>query len=67
MLAPARLLVSAHKEDGMAVTVQKNMGLLVLAIWLILYGLTGLITFVLPGPVMTVLALVAGILILVGR
>jgi hypothetical protein len=51
----------------MAVNMQKNMGLMVLAIWLILYGLTGLVTFVLPAPVMTVLALVAGILILVGR
>jgi hypothetical protein len=51
----------------MAVGIQKNMGLMVLAIWLILYGLTGLVTFALPGQVMTVLALVAGILILVGR
>ena len=51
----------------MAVNVQKNMGFLVLAIWLILYGLTGLVAFALPSPVMTVLALVAGILILVGR
>lgn len=51
----------------MAVTVQKNMGLMVLAVWLILYGVTGLVAIALPGMVMTVLALVAGILILVGR
>jgi hypothetical protein len=51
----------------MAVYVQKNMGFLVLAIWLILYGLSGVVSFVLPGPVMPVLALVAGILILAGR
>jgi len=51
----------------MAVNVQKNMGMLVLAIWLILYGLTGLVGFVLPAPVMAVLGLLAGILILVGR
>jgi hypothetical protein len=51
----------------MAVTMQKNMGLMVLAIWLILYGLTGLVAFALPGPVMPVLGLLAGILILVGR
>jgi hypothetical protein len=51
----------------MAVNVQKNMGLMLLAIWLILYGLTGLVSFVLPGPVMAVLGLLAGILILVGR
>ncbi len=51
----------------MAVNVQKNVGLLLLAVWLILYGLTGLVAFALPGPVMAVLALLAGILILVGR
>ena len=51
----------------MAVNVQKNMGMLALAIWLILNGLGGVISFTLPGPVMPVLALLAGILILVGR
>ena len=51
----------------MAVNVQKNMGMMALAIWLILYGLSGLVGFVLPGPVMPVLGLLAGILILVGR
>ena len=51
----------------MAVRFQRNMGMLVLAIWLILYGLAGRITLGLPAPLMAVLALVAGILILVGR
>jgi hypothetical protein len=51
----------------MAVGLQKNAGLLILAIWLILYGLTGLVAFALPAPVMAVLALLAGVLILVGR
>ena len=51
----------------MAINVQKNMGMVALAIWLILAGLSGVITFALPGPVMPVLALLAGILILVGR
>jgi len=50
-----------------AVTFQKNAGLLLLAVWLILYGLAGMITLVLPTPLMAVLALLAGILILVGR
>lgn len=45
----------------------RNIGLLVLAIWLILYGLSGLVAFALPPIVMAVLALVAGVLILVGR
>jgi hypothetical protein len=56
-----------HKEVDMAVVFQKNVGLLLLAVWLILYGLTGFVAFVLPAPVMSVLALLAGILILVGR
>lgn len=51
----------------MAVRFQRNMGMLVLAIWLILYGLAGMITLGLPAPLMAVLALVAGILILAGR
>jgi hypothetical protein len=51
----------------MAVGVQKNMGLLLLAVWLILVGVTGLVSFVLPAPLMAVLALLAGILILAGR
>ena len=56
-----------QKEDGMAVTFQRNVGMLLLAIWLILYGLAGMIALSLPAPLMAVLALLAGILILVGR
>lgn len=41
--------------------------MLILAIWLILYGLAGMVALGLPSPVMAVLALVAGVLILVGR
>jgi hypothetical protein len=51
----------------MAVTFQRNMGMLILAVWLILNGLAGMIALGLPAPVMAVLALLAGILILVGR
>ena len=51
----------------MAVRFQRNLGMLVLGIWLILYGLAGMIALGLPSPVMAVLALVAGILILAGR
>lgn len=51
----------------MAVTFQRNVGMLVLAIWLILYGLSGMIALGLPSPLMAVLALVSGILILSGR
>ena len=51
----------------MAINFQRNIGMLLLAIWLILYGLAGMIALGLPAPLMAVLALLAGILILVGR
>jgi hypothetical protein len=51
----------------MATLIQRNVGMLLLAIWLILTGLAGLIALGLPSPLMAVLALLAGILILVGR
>ena len=51
----------------MAVVIQRNMGLLVLAIFLILYGLASFVSLGLPGPLLGVLALIAGILMLAGR
>ena len=51
----------------MAVTFQRNAGMLLLAVWLILYGLAGLIALALPAQLMAILALIAGILILLGR
>jgi hypothetical protein len=51
----------------MAVVFQRNLGMLLLALWLILSGLGGIIALVLPPPLMAVLALLAGVLILVGR
>jgi hypothetical protein len=50
-----------------AFALQRNTGMLLLAIWLILDGLSGLVTFGLPAPLMAVLALLAGVLILIGR
>jgi hypothetical protein len=41
--------------------------MLLLAIWLILHGLSGLTALGLPPQLMAVLALLAGILILAGR
>jgi len=49
----------------MAVT--RNAGMLLLAVWLILTGLAGLIPLGIPGVLMAALALIAGALILVGR
>jgi len=51
----------------MAVTFHRNLGMLLLAVWLILSRLAGMIALVLPTPLMAVLALFAGILSLVGR
>ena len=51
----------------MAVMVTRSAGMLLLSVWLILTGLAGLVALPLPGVVMAVLALLAGVLILVGR
>ena len=45
----------------------KSAGMMALAVWLILSGLSGLVVLPVPPILMTLLALVAGILILVGR
>lgn len=47
--------------------VTKNLGLLFLAIWLILTGVMGLATVPIPGFLMALLALIAGVLILFNR
>ena len=51
----------------MALRVTRNLGLLLLAIWLIVSGLSGLTALPLPPLIMPLLALFAGILILAGR
>ena len=47
--------------------ITKSWGSILLAIWLILTGLMQLMTIAIPGVVMAVLAIVAGILILLSR
>lgn len=44
-----------------------SVGMILLAIWLILQGLPAFVRFVIPSKVTAVLALLAGILILIGR
>ena len=51
----------------MAFRLQRNAGMLVLAVYLILEGLNGIVPIHLPVPLMAVLALLAGVLILAGR
>jgi len=49
------------RREGMSV------GMVLLAVWLILQGLPSIVRFVIPNKVMGILALLAGILILIGR
>jgi hypothetical protein len=51
----------------MAIRMTRSTGMLLLAIWLILSGVAGLAPLPIPGILMSVLALIAGVLILVGQ
>ena len=51
----------------MAVVLRRNLGMLILAIFLLLYGLAGMVALALPSPLLPALALAAGILLLLGR
>lgn len=50
----------------MAIRITRSAGMLLLAIWLIVSGLAGLTPLPLPPVLLSSLALIAGILILVG-
>jgi hypothetical protein len=50
----------------MAVRITRNTGMLLLAIWLIVSGIAGFVPLPIPGVLMAALALIAGILILIG-
>lgn len=50
----------------MAFRMNRSAGMLLLAIWLILTGIAGFAALPIPGVIMAALALIAGILILVG-
>ena len=63
-LKRANMVTLPHNE---AMNITKNLGMLLLAIYLILVGITALLHFALPGIVMALLALAAGILILIGK
>jgi hypothetical protein len=55
------------EDFRMASSSGRDLGMLVFAVWLILTGVTGLISLGLPPILMSVLALVAGVLIIAGR
>lgn len=51
----------------MALLATRSAGMIVLAVYLIVVGLTGLVALAVPLSVTAVLALLAGVLILLGR
>ena len=51
----------------MALNVTRSAGMMVLAVYLIVIGLVGLMHLAVPLTVTAVLALIAGVLILIGR
>jgi hypothetical protein len=51
----------------MVLRLNRNAGMTILGVYLVLAGLSGLIALGLPPVVMSALALIAGILILAGR
>jgi hypothetical protein len=51
----------------MNVNLNRNLGMLLLAIFLIVYGIATALTVAIPTVLLGVLALAAGILILIGR
>jgi hypothetical protein len=63
----ANLLPSKDEEEAMAIALQRNLGMLLLGIWLVLEGLASIVRIGLPSPVLAILALLAGLLILLRR
>jgi hypothetical protein len=55
-----------NAEDRMAIRTTRNVGMLLLGIWLIVTGISGFAALPIPGVVMAALALIAGVLILLG-
>lgn len=47
--------------------ITRNIGLLLLAIWLILTGLSSFVAMAGLGPILAILAIAAGVFILIGR
>jgi len=54
-------------KDETSMNFTKNIGMLLLAIYLILVGIMSLAGVALPGILLGILALVAGIMILIGK
>jgi hypothetical protein len=50
----------------MAIRMTRSAGMLLLGLWLILTGIGGLATVPIPGALLAALALIAGVLLLIG-
>jgi hypothetical protein len=61
------MIGSVRLTKGSPMNFTKNIGMLLLAIYLILAGLGLLFGFVIPSILMGILAILAGIFILIGR
>jgi uncharacterized membrane protein len=66
-LPEIEIVTGAADPNTRTMNFTKNIGMLLLAIYLILTGLMSLVHFVIPVVVMGILALVAGICILIGK
>ena len=51
----------------MAAALNRNLGMTFLAVYLILVGVSGLVTIALPLPVSAIIALLAGVFLIMGR
>jgi hypothetical protein len=58
--------VVSIRRCAMKISFTKNIGMLCLGAWLILTGLAGF-GLALPAPILALLAIIAGVLILIGR
>jgi hypothetical protein len=58
--------IDSFLEVLMAIRTTRSVGMIVLGIWLILAGITSFATIAIPPVVMGALALIAGVLIIIG-
>ena len=70
-MQPRNTQFKACKRDRLrqkgSMNITKNLGMLLLAVYLILAGITLLVHITIPTIIMGILALAAGILILIGK
>jgi hypothetical protein len=65
---PVRLRLKKRKESVIAMKITRNIGMLLLSIWLIAWGLSALVPALGGlGVILAILAIAAGIFILLGR